>query len=90
MVDIYHVVVVEDDPKPPSTCGWFPSRGAGTRVDTVADADLAADILRRVEIDVVLTDTEVPGAAGVDPAARARKLVAVHGDHGDDGARLGR
>lgn len=75
MADIFHVLVVEDDPDVAEYLRLVLVKKAGMRVDVVADADLASDILRRVEIDVLLTDIELPGSSGLELAARAREVT---------------
>jgi len=75
MADSCHVLVVEDDPDVAEYLRLVLVKKAGLRVDLAADVESASDILRRVEIDVLLTDIELPGGSGLELAMCARQLV---------------
>ncbi len=75
MADSCHVLVVEDDPDVAEYLRLVLVRKAGMRVDVATDVEVATDILRRVEIDVLLTDIELPGCSGLELAMRARQLL---------------
>ena len=75
MLDIFRVLVVEDDPDVAEYLRLVLVKKAGMRVELAADIESATDILRRFEIDVLLTDIELPGCSGLELATRARDLV---------------
>jgi DNA-binding response OmpR family regulator len=75
MLDIFHVLVVEDDPDVAEYLRLVLVKKAGMRVDVAADIQAATDILRHCEVDVLLTDIELHGSSGLELATRARELV---------------
>jgi len=48
--------------------------GEGHRVETVADAEAALELLARRQYDLVLTDLKLPGQSGIDVLRGSRKL----------------
>ena len=75
MANSLHVLVVEDDPDVAEYLRLVLVRKAGMQVDVAADIQAATDILRHREIDVLLTDIELPGSSGLELATRARELA---------------
>ena len=75
MADGCHVLVVEDDSDVAEYLRLVLVKKARMQVTVAADVQAATDILRHLEIDVLLTDIELPGSSGLDLATRARELV---------------
>ena len=75
MADRFHVLVVEDDSDVAEYLRLVLVKKAGMQVAVAADLQAAADILRHLEFDVLLTDIELPGSSGLELATLARELV---------------
>jgi DNA-binding NtrC family response regulator len=75
MANSLHVLVVEDDPDVAEYLRLVLVKRAGMRVELAADIQVAEVVLRRLEIDVLLTDIELPGCSGFELANLARELV---------------
>ncbi len=70
----FQVLVVDDDADVAQFVRIVLERRAGMRVHTADTADRAVQILRTHEIDVMISDIEMPGTSGLELADRARAL----------------
>ncbi len=62
----YHALVIEDDADLAHLTGLILENGAAMTVSLACDADTALELLRANDIDLVVSDIELPGRSGLD------------------------